>query len=299
MALGVSVVSGDTLLLVLGLEFFYFFLLEARNGQTLGKRIARVRVVAVDGSPATVRMAAIRNALRIADAFPILYASGLISLMRTGRARRQRIGDIVAGTTVVIDPRGRQLRTPRRLLPLTTAAAVAASVLLLAAILSARGPAGVAGAGSPGSPPGVGVAGFRAVNSQPPALGEWLATGATTSAAGYGGDAAGQEVIRRWMIARTCTTANCPYVITRDINGGPPLTAQLVARDDGWHVRFPDRQYQCGIVNGHAVYWSQQSTWVIRFTTGGRQAEAHERNYSYTPACGYGTDTLDWTATHR
>ena len=46
---------------MLGLQFIYFFALEAATGQTVGKRAFHVRVVALDGTPLSIRQSAIRN----------------------------------------------------------------------------------------------------------------------------------------------------------------------------------------------------------------------------------------------
>ena len=79
----------------------YHFVLESRDGQTLGKRNSKVRVVDADGGAATPKAILIRNLLRPIDAIPIFYASGIISMALTGPDKRQRIGDRVAGTVVV------------------------------------------------------------------------------------------------------------------------------------------------------------------------------------------------------
>jgi uncharacterized RDD family membrane protein YckC len=42
-----------------------------------------------------------RTVLRIVDALPIFYIVGLITVLATGRGRRQRVGDLAAGTLVV------------------------------------------------------------------------------------------------------------------------------------------------------------------------------------------------------
>jgi hypothetical protein len=64
--------------------------------------------------------------------------SGLISMVRTGPSRRQRIGDIAAGTIVVaVDGRSAREGTPRWLLPLATLAAVVVSALSVAAMAEA------------------------------------------------------------------------------------------------------------------------------------------------------------------
>jgi uncharacterized RDD family membrane protein YckC len=130
-------VSGRALVF-LAREFAYLFVFELRSGQTIGKRIFHVRVVTADGSPATVRQIALRNALRIFDSLPFFYASGLISLIRTGPARRQRIGDVAARTTVVLDPGGKALRTPSWLLPALTLLATVLSLAIIIPALSNR-----------------------------------------------------------------------------------------------------------------------------------------------------------------
>ena len=79
----------------------YHFAFEARDGQTLGKRRYGIRVVSSDGTPAGPGSIAIRSVLRIIDQLPVCYASGLVSMVRTGPDRRQRIGDIAAGTKVI------------------------------------------------------------------------------------------------------------------------------------------------------------------------------------------------------
>lgn len=128
--LGLSWQSIDAAVLVLGVQFVYFFLNESRTGDTPGKRRYGLEVVTLDGARPTAGALALRNALRVIDSLPIFYASGLLSLMRTGRKRRQRIGDVLAGTTVVsTDPARQSLRTPRWLLP-----SLCSFALLLAAV---------------------------------------------------------------------------------------------------------------------------------------------------------------------
>jgi uncharacterized RDD family membrane protein YckC len=133
-ALGNSVSAGTALLVFWALQFAYFFGLEARRGQTLGKRAFHVRVATLAGTTPTTRQIAVRNVLRMFDALPLLYASGLVSVMRTGPARRQRIGDVAAGTTVLLDSGGKPLRTPRWLLPAVT---VLATLISLAVVIPA------------------------------------------------------------------------------------------------------------------------------------------------------------------
>jgi uncharacterized RDD family membrane protein YckC len=83
-------------------ELVYFAAHERRDGRSPGKRHYGIKVVMVrDGSPPDLRAVLLRAALRPIDSIPLLYTSGLISLLRTGPERRQRIGDVLAGTVVV------------------------------------------------------------------------------------------------------------------------------------------------------------------------------------------------------
>ena len=84
----------------------YFILLEwLWGGQTLGKRMFRLRVISADGSPAGLTSVLIRNLLRIVDFLPAFYGLGLLAIVATSRS--QRLGDVAAGTFVVRAPRPR------------------------------------------------------------------------------------------------------------------------------------------------------------------------------------------------
>jgi uncharacterized RDD family membrane protein YckC len=283
-ALGESVRSTDALLLFLGLQFAYFFVCEAGSGRTVGKRIFHVRVATLSGAPPTGRQVAIRNVFRIVDALPIFYASGLLSIMRTGRARRQRIGDVVAGTTVVVDTGGTPLSTPRWLLPAATILTTVASIAVLLPILNHRR--------QPSVPV---VRGFTGDSGQPPLEGSWIAAVTTTSSIGYSNESAHTK---RFQITRHCgETGMCTLGITVEPPGESPISAPLIHRLDGWHATFPPRSNVCGSTgDGRPIYWLQASTLVFRFTDSGRFAEANERDFSQAPSCGYGTATSVWSA---
>jgi uncharacterized RDD family membrane protein YckC len=92
--------EGGAFLVFVALVLLYYFLGEALTGQTLGKRLLGVRVVRVDGKPAGTGPAATRTILRLVDQLPAMYLLGFIVVLATGK-RRQRIGDLVAGTRVV------------------------------------------------------------------------------------------------------------------------------------------------------------------------------------------------------
>src|SRR5437899_9115226 len=77
----------------------YFSLLEGLFGDTLGKALVGIKVTDLTGRPAGWRAVLIRNIFRVIDSFPGFYLLG--ALVARFSARRQRIGDNVAGTLVV------------------------------------------------------------------------------------------------------------------------------------------------------------------------------------------------------
>src|SRR5262249_2399878 len=79
-------------------------------GQTPGKRVVGIRVIALSGQPITTFDALVRNLLRIVDWLPFLYAVGVLSIFFT--SRHQRLGDIVAGTVVVHEQETRSTVVP-------------------------------------------------------------------------------------------------------------------------------------------------------------------------------------------
>ena len=90
--------SGLPALLYFIIVLGYYIVLESAGGQTLGKKIMGIKVVAVDG-PLTTGKVIIRTLLRIVDGLPAFYLLGFI-VVATSK-RKQRIGDIAAGTLVV------------------------------------------------------------------------------------------------------------------------------------------------------------------------------------------------------
>lgn len=74
------------------LEFFW-------RGQTLGKRLLRLRVLDSQGLRLGFSQVVVRNLLRAVDAFPLAYLVGGIAMLIS--RRRQRLGDLAAQTVVV------------------------------------------------------------------------------------------------------------------------------------------------------------------------------------------------------
>jgi hypothetical protein len=92
------------------------------NGQTPGKRAAGLRVLRTNGTPVDLVTAIGRNFLRVADALPIGYTVGLISMLLTPRL--QRLGDLFFDTMVVTEqrnPTGRSAGLTAGVLPLLRA----------------------------------------------------------------------------------------------------------------------------------------------------------------------------------
>ncbi len=86
----------------------YGILLEWRwRGQTLGKRLLRLRVVDAQGLRLKFPQIAIRNLLRFVDMLPMLYLVGAIAILFSRRC--QRLGDFAANTIVA---RERIVREP-------------------------------------------------------------------------------------------------------------------------------------------------------------------------------------------
>jgi uncharacterized RDD family membrane protein YckC len=84
--------------------FFYHPVLELlMHGQSPGKRMAGVRVVTVDGGTPGFGAILIRNIFRLIDALPAFYFVGTMTTLFS--AQRVRIGDMAAGTLLVIDDR--------------------------------------------------------------------------------------------------------------------------------------------------------------------------------------------------
>ena len=105
----VGIVSRDLAVAVTILGYFlisigYGLALEWYwNGQTLGKRLLRLRVNDVKGMQLQFSQIVIRNLLRFVDSLPALYLIGGLACLINRRA--QRLGDIVANTIVTWNPR--------------------------------------------------------------------------------------------------------------------------------------------------------------------------------------------------
>ena len=91
--------TGVPLVLFIVACLAYYFGLEARYNQTLGKRVMGLRVVDLRGGTPTAGAIFVRTLGRVIDGLPFLYLVGLIA-MAMSKSPRQRIGDRLAHTTV-------------------------------------------------------------------------------------------------------------------------------------------------------------------------------------------------------
>lgn len=73
------------------------------RGQTVGKRLLRLRVVDAAGLRLQPSQVIVRNLMRFIDGLPALYLIG--GLVCLGSRHRQRLGDLAAGTVVIRAPR--------------------------------------------------------------------------------------------------------------------------------------------------------------------------------------------------
>lgn len=97
------------------LYFGYHPILEiAMRGSTPGKRMAGVRIVTRTGDIPGPGALLLRNVFRLIDSMPFIYLVGLISVTFT--AQHVRIGDLAAGTLLIVD-RDESERSFARLAP--------------------------------------------------------------------------------------------------------------------------------------------------------------------------------------
>ncbi len=69
------------------------------DGQSVGKRVMGIKVISIDGNPASMAQYLIRWLFRIVDFWLFGLVAGVIAIAVS--EKHQRIGDIVAGTTLI------------------------------------------------------------------------------------------------------------------------------------------------------------------------------------------------------
>lgn len=105
--LGISgVLRGNDLGLIImiciygGLFVFYDLLCEIfMNGQSIGKKLLKIKVISLNGAQPTIGQYLIRWVFRIVDFVLASPVGGLVAVAVT--ENKQRIGDVIAGTTVI------------------------------------------------------------------------------------------------------------------------------------------------------------------------------------------------------
>lgn len=111
-------------LVAFAMEWGYGVMFESLgSGRTPGKRALRLRVIKEGGHPINFTDALLRNLLRAADFLPSGYALGAVVMGLDPRFRR--LGDLVAGTMVVVEERSHVANTVQ-LRPAPTAQELAA-----------------------------------------------------------------------------------------------------------------------------------------------------------------------------
>jgi uncharacterized RDD family membrane protein YckC len=99
-ALNSDLAEGLEIVIYFVIYLGYSVLCEWRwRGQTVGKRLLRLRVVDAQNRRLEFGQVVVRNLLRFADALPALYLVGGVTCWL--HPKRQRLGDIAAGTIVI------------------------------------------------------------------------------------------------------------------------------------------------------------------------------------------------------
>jgi uncharacterized RDD family membrane protein YckC len=93
--------GNDWLIMIFILPAFFYDLLSEvfMNGQSVGKRVMHMKVVSLDGGSPGFGQYMLRWLFRVIDFTISFYLCGFISVAVS--VKRQRLGDMVAGTTVV------------------------------------------------------------------------------------------------------------------------------------------------------------------------------------------------------
>jgi uncharacterized RDD family membrane protein YckC len=100
---GASGATGDVARGSIGVAAYlaYFFLCEGLLGATPGKLLFGLRVKRTSGQPASWLQTGIRTLLRLIEVNPIVIGSLPACILIAATPKRQRLGDLLAGTIVV------------------------------------------------------------------------------------------------------------------------------------------------------------------------------------------------------
>lgn len=82
----------------------YYFVPEWVFGTTIGKAVFSLRVQQISGEPCTAHQAAVRTLMRLLEVNPFLLGALPAGIAILSTQRKQRLGDLLAGTIVVHRP---------------------------------------------------------------------------------------------------------------------------------------------------------------------------------------------------
>ena len=92
-------IIGVSLLILILISYGYFIVMElSKNGQTIGKKMLKLRTIRKNGQSLTLKHSAIRNLFRI---FIDMYGIGVIFIFFS--KEHNRVGDYLASTVVVVE----------------------------------------------------------------------------------------------------------------------------------------------------------------------------------------------------
>ena len=92
-------VTGISLLILVIIIYGYFIVMElSMNGQTIGKKVLKLRTIRKNGQSLTLKHSAIRNLFRL---FVDMYGIGIVFIFFS--KERNRVGDYLASTVVVAE----------------------------------------------------------------------------------------------------------------------------------------------------------------------------------------------------
>ena len=102
----VEEISDGLELILLAIPGVFYFLYHPvieliMEGNSPGKKYAKVRIVTLDGEVPGNLAILIRNIMRLLDSLPTMYLVGIVACVTTDKSRR--IGDIAAGTLLVYE----------------------------------------------------------------------------------------------------------------------------------------------------------------------------------------------------
>jgi uncharacterized RDD family membrane protein YckC len=98
-----------TLLVWVGLLVAYFPLMESLLGRSVGKFVTRTRVVNANGRNPSIVQSLVRTLFRLIEVNPLLVGGSPAGIAVLLSRHKQRIGDMAAGTYVVLERDARRI----------------------------------------------------------------------------------------------------------------------------------------------------------------------------------------------